>query len=148
VIVSLGVYPMLKVIFMDYLGNGNDRLNVVFLDLQPMAEAGTPQEGGGAPLSLLGPLWAAPDHRRSSLLGVPGLHSLVFDVPGQLPALPDLELKKEKMKYLNKTTLSHTPNTVYGVRSPKFIWSPCAHCSHVRPRNSPPPHLPPAFGLV
>jgi hypothetical protein len=83
----------------NYLGNGNDRLYVVFLDLQPMAEAGAPQEGAGAPLSLLGPLWTAPGHRRS-LLGVPGLHSLVFDVPGQLPALPDLELNIEKMKDL------------------------------------------------
>jgi hypothetical protein len=93
---------------MDYLRNGNDSLNVVFLDLQPMAEAGAPQEGAGAPLSLRGPLWAAPGQRRP-LLGVPGLHPLVFDVPGQLPALPDLELNKDKMKYLNKTTLSHTP---------------------------------------
>ncbi len=93
----------------DYLGNGNDRLNVVLFDLQPMAEAGAPQEGAGGPLSLLGSLWAAPGHRRSSLLGVPGLHSLVFDVPRQLPALPDLELNKDKMKYLNKKTLSHTP---------------------------------------
>jgi hypothetical protein len=82
---------------MDYLGNGNDRLHVVLLDLQPMAQPGTPQEGAGAPLSLLGPLGAAPGQRRSSLLGVPGLHSLVFDVPGQLTALPDLELNKEKI---------------------------------------------------
>ncbi len=101
---------------MDYLGNGNDCLNVVLLDLQPMAEAGAPQEGAGAPLSLRGPLRAAPGQRRSSLLGVPGLHSLVFDVPGQLPALPDLELNKEKMKYLTKTTISHHDYSFYNLR--------------------------------
>jgi hypothetical protein len=90
---------MMNVIFMDYLGNGNDRLYVVLLDLQPVAEAGSSQEGAGAPLSLLGPLWTAPGQHRP-LLGVPGLHSLVFDVPGQLPTLPDLELNKEKIIFL------------------------------------------------
>ncbi len=31
--------------------------------------------------------------------------------------------------------------------SPKFIWAPCAHCTHqLRPRNPPPPY--PAFGLI
>jgi hypothetical protein len=98
---------------MNYLGYGNDRLYVVLLDLQPMAEAGTPQEGAGAPLSLLGPLWAAPGHRRSSLLGVPGLHSLVFDVPGQLSALPDLELNIEKIRDL-KGTGSRDRITIFG----------------------------------
>ncbi len=131
---------------MDYLGNGNDRLNVVFLDLQPMAQPGSPQEGAGAPLSLLGPLWAAPDQRRSSFLGVPGLHPLVLDVPGQLPALPDLELNKEKMKYLNKTTLSHTINMVNMELDLQSLFGLHVQCTAVLigcgPQPpSPPPHL-------
>ncbi len=102
-----------------YLGYGNDRLNVVLLDLQPMAQAGTPQEGAGAPLSLLGPLWAAPGQRRP-LLGVPGLHPLVFDVPGQLPALPDLELNNEKIIILIILIIRRVPTHVcsfYNFRS-------------------------------